>query len=227
MIIVYCLQYLSFWDITNTFLFPLIFTFRWRPALHYKNKSTQKTIRGDLTLHNPLIAWLALELRSFLLLGQDLLMFLQMDFFSNLITQVRDLSRCNFVFLQFYIFAILNESRFQEWEKDPSREIEYWHWRSNGCKIGTFCVGVDTKKVMTMAMLMMMRMRMVMMMMMMTLWWRWRSDVCREAKASARRAGQTFRCIPNNHTSFFAVFCDFFNNKIVFHHYLMNINTNF
>ena len=73
-------------------------------------------------------------------------MFLQMDFFSNLITQVRDLSRCNFVFLQFYIFAILNESRFQEWEKDPSREIEYWHWRSNGCKIGTFCVGVDTKK---------------------------------------------------------------------------------
>ena len=123
--------------------------------------------------------------------------------FSDLIAQVRDLSRCNFVFLQFYIFAILNERRFQEWEKDPPREIEYWHWRSNGCKIGTFCVGVDTKKVMTMAMLMMMRMRMVMMMMMMTLWWRWRSDVCREAKASARRAGQTFRCIPNTHTSFF------------------------
>ena len=138
-----------------------------------------------------------------------------------------DYSSERFIAVQFCIFAILNESRFQEWEKDPSREIEYWHWRSNGCKIGTFCVGVDTKKMMTMAMLMMMRMRMVMMMMMMTLWWRWRSDVCREAKASARRAGQTFRCIPNNHTSFFAVFCDFFNNKIVFHHYLMNINTNF
>ena len=126
--------------------------------------------------------------------------------FSDLIAQVRDYRGA---ILQFYIFAILNERRFQEWEKDPSREIEYWHWRSTGCKIGTFCVGVDTKKVMTMAMLMMMMMRMVMMMMMMTLWWRWRSDVCREAKASARRAGQSFRCIPNTQTSFLLCFVIF------------------
>ena len=61
-----------------------------------------------------------------------------------------DYSSERFIAVQFCIFAILNESRFQEWEKDPSREIEYWHWGSNGCKIGTFCVGVDTKKVMTM-----------------------------------------------------------------------------
>ena len=223
MIIVHCLQYSSFWDITNTFLFPLIFTLDGGQHSIIKTKVHKKTIRGDLTLHNPLIAWLALELRSFLLLGQDLLMFLQMDFFSNLITQVRDLSRCNFVFLQFYIFAILNESRFQEWEKDPSREIEYWHWRSNGCKIGTFCVGVDTKKVMTMVCWWWWGWGWW------WWWWWWRFDDAGEVtfagklKPPPEGQAKLLGAYPITIPLFFAVFCDFFNNKIVFHHYLMKL----
>ena len=63
-------------------------------------------------------------------------------------------------------------------------------------------------------------------------WWWWRFDDAGEVtfagklKPPPEGQAKLLGAYPITIPLFFAVFCDFFNNKIVFHHYLMNINTN-